>query len=338
MRPRRGAVVTRALGAGVPRGLPGARGARDAGRSASPCRGSARTSSRACRRSSTTMVVLADGADVDAFFRANAAFHATFVEASGNAMLQETMSRLLGQMGRYRMRSVALRGSLRRSTVEHKAILRAVRAGDVERAVRLLGEHIRIPQRRLEARARRGGRRPQCQLTRGHAARVRRQPEQPRAADRARLRPQDAARPLDGGRGARLRLRLGRRQPLLEAALGADLAALGDLAAHLARQARHGLHGLVDAQPALPRARVGDARRDLGRPHDPRHRHGQPRGGRAARVRGARPRLRAARGAIFDEGLAVDPPALDEGQRHLPRRALHLRRRRRSTRAPRWGR
>jgi DNA-binding GntR family transcriptional regulator len=97
------------------------------------------------------MVVHADEPDVEAFFRANAAFHATFVEASGNAMLQETMSRLLGQMGRYQMRSVALRGSLRRSTVEHKAILRAVRGGDADKAERLLGEHIRIPQRRLAA-------------------------------------------------------------------------------------------------------------------------------------------------------------------------------------------
>ena len=97
------------------------------------------------------MVQLADDEDVDAFFRANAAFHATFVEASGNPMLQDTMSRLLGQMGRYRMRSVALRGSLRRSTLEHKAILRAVRAGDADKAARLLGEHIRVPQRRLEA-------------------------------------------------------------------------------------------------------------------------------------------------------------------------------------------
>ena len=97
------------------------------------------------------MVVLADSSDVEAFFRANAAFHATFVEVSGNAMLQEAMSRLLGQMGRYQMRSVALRGSLRRSTMEHKAILRAVRAGDADKAERLLGEHIRIPQRRLEA-------------------------------------------------------------------------------------------------------------------------------------------------------------------------------------------
>jgi DNA-binding GntR family transcriptional regulator len=97
------------------------------------------------------MVAVAEGGDVDAFFRANAAFHATFVDASGNPVLQEAMSRLLDQMGRYRMRSVALRGSLRRSTVEHKAILCAVRASDAEKAARLLGEHIRIPQRRLES-------------------------------------------------------------------------------------------------------------------------------------------------------------------------------------------
>jgi DNA-binding GntR family transcriptional regulator len=97
------------------------------------------------------MVERADSGDVDAFFRANAAFHWVFVEASGNPMLEEMMRSLLDRMGRYRMRSVALRGSLRRSTGEHKAILRAVRDGDADKAARLLGEHIRIPQRRLEA-------------------------------------------------------------------------------------------------------------------------------------------------------------------------------------------
>ena len=66
-------------------------------------------------------------------------------------MLQEAINRLLGQMGRYQMRSVALRGSLRRSIDEHTAILEAVRSGDADEAARLLGEHIQIPQRRLEA-------------------------------------------------------------------------------------------------------------------------------------------------------------------------------------------
>ena len=124
-----------------------------------------------------------------------------------------------------------------------------------------------------------------------------------------------------------LRLGLGRRQPVLQAALRADLAAVGDLAAHDARQAGHGLHGLLDAQPALPGAGVGDAGRDLGRPHDPRHRHGQPRGGRAARVRGARAGLRQARGRSSRRGSRSCAQLWTEGRVRLPRQLLRLRRR-----------
>ena len=58
---------------------------------------------------------------------------------------------LLGHMGRYRLRSLALRGTLKRSVVEHRAILRAVKANDGEQAAHLLSEHIRVPQRRLES-------------------------------------------------------------------------------------------------------------------------------------------------------------------------------------------
>ncbi len=89
--------------------------------------------------------------DVDGFFAANAAFHETFVDASGNSRLRETYRQLVEQMGRYRRRSLALRGSLRRSIAEHRTILRAVKSGDAERAAHLLSEHIRVPQRRLEA-------------------------------------------------------------------------------------------------------------------------------------------------------------------------------------------
>jgi DNA-binding GntR family transcriptional regulator len=91
--------------------------------------------------------------DVDGFFEANAAFHETFVDASGNSRLKETYRQLVEQMGRYRRRSLALRGSLRRSIAEHRTILRAVATGDAERAAHLLSEHIRVPQRRLEAGA-----------------------------------------------------------------------------------------------------------------------------------------------------------------------------------------
>jgi DNA-binding GntR family transcriptional regulator len=96
------------------------------------------------------MAAHADRGDVQGFFDANSAFHEAFFDASGNRMLKETYRQLLSQIDRYRLRSLELRGDLRRSIVEHKAILRAAEAGDVERAVHLVSEHIRVPQIRLQ--------------------------------------------------------------------------------------------------------------------------------------------------------------------------------------------
>ncbi len=89
--------------------------------------------------------------DIETFFTLNNAFHQLFVNASGNAPLQDMYRQLIGHMGRYQMRSLALRGTVKRSVAEHRAIARACRAGDPERAERLLRNHIRVPQRRLEA-------------------------------------------------------------------------------------------------------------------------------------------------------------------------------------------
>jgi DNA-binding GntR family transcriptional regulator len=89
--------------------------------------------------------------DVDAFFQANVAFHARLLEASGNGKLQELYRQLLGQLGRYRLRSLTLRGNLQRSVSEHAAILRAAKRGDADRAAQLMAEHIRVPQRRALA-------------------------------------------------------------------------------------------------------------------------------------------------------------------------------------------
>lgn len=85
------------------------------------------------------------------FFEANAAFHEAFVVASGNTKLVEIYRRLIGQMGPYRRPSALLRGSLDRSIAEHRAIMDAARARDSERAAKLVLDHIRVPQRRLES-------------------------------------------------------------------------------------------------------------------------------------------------------------------------------------------
>lgn len=90
-------------------------------------------------------------ADDTGFFEANTAFHEAFVVASGNAKLVEVYRRLIGQMGPYRRPSALLRGSLDRSIAEHQGIMDAARARDGERAAALVLDHIRVPQRRLEA-------------------------------------------------------------------------------------------------------------------------------------------------------------------------------------------
>jgi len=102
-------------------------------------------------RMAAVQAELARAGDVDAFFQSNAEFHQLIVDASGNGMLVEMYRQLMAHMGRYRTRSLALRGTLRRSVAEHRAILRAVRARDPGRAAGLLGDHIRVPQERLLA-------------------------------------------------------------------------------------------------------------------------------------------------------------------------------------------
>lgn len=105
----------------------------------------------ALERQQAEMRDAAEAGDSDRFFVANADFHARFVTCAGNDYLRAIYEPLIDQMRRYRSPSADLRGGLERSIDEHDAILRAVRAGDAAEAVRLLGEHIRVPQRLLEA-------------------------------------------------------------------------------------------------------------------------------------------------------------------------------------------
>jgi DNA-binding GntR family transcriptional regulator len=95
------------------------------------------------------MTVRAEADDVQGFFEANTEFHQRFFEVAGNRMLAQLYRQLRGQIDRHRLRSLELRGDLRRSIAEHRAILSAAAAGDVERAVHLSSDHIRVPQIRL---------------------------------------------------------------------------------------------------------------------------------------------------------------------------------------------
>jgi DNA-binding GntR family transcriptional regulator len=96
------------------------------------------------------MARLAAAGDVDGFFDVNAAFHEAFMEASENRKLIQIYRRLMAQMGPYRRPSARLRGNVERSIAEHREILVAARARDVEGAVSLLMKHVEVPQRMLQ--------------------------------------------------------------------------------------------------------------------------------------------------------------------------------------------
>ena len=95
------------------------------------------------------MSLRAEAGDVQSFFAANAQFHQFFFDVAGNGMLSDLYRQVRGQIDRLRLRSLELRGDLRRSIDEHRAILWATRNGDVERAAHLASEHIRVPQVRM---------------------------------------------------------------------------------------------------------------------------------------------------------------------------------------------
>jgi DNA-binding GntR family transcriptional regulator len=87
--------------------------------------------------------------DTDRFFEINRRFHALLVHASGNVKLEEFYLQLIAQMGRLLKKSAELRGGIEKSAAEHRLILKAVDAGDPERAARLIEDHIEVPQRVL---------------------------------------------------------------------------------------------------------------------------------------------------------------------------------------------
>ncbi len=69
-------------------------------------------------------------------------FHSIIYRASGNRMLNKTLSELHRKITSYRKMSLAAPGRLERSAREHREILEAIEAHDAERADRLTSEHI----------------------------------------------------------------------------------------------------------------------------------------------------------------------------------------------------
>lgn len=69
-------------------------------------------------------------------------FHSIIYKASGNRMLNKTLSELHRNIHFYRKRSLAVEERLEKSSEEHKQILDAIERGDSEAADRLTSSHI----------------------------------------------------------------------------------------------------------------------------------------------------------------------------------------------------
>ena len=88
----------------------------------------------------TSFALALDVVDADSALDADHAFHSVFVEASGNQLVADVLEQttpLLHRVERMRFASFAGRGSV----AQHDAIIVATRAGDAERAARLVRDN-----------------------------------------------------------------------------------------------------------------------------------------------------------------------------------------------------
>jgi DNA-binding GntR family transcriptional regulator len=81
--------------------------------------------------------------DLGGWGEADAAFHAGLVELSGNRRLATIVATVAAQAHRARMLTLRLRGDLTPSAREHRAIVRAIRAGDGKAAAAAAQAHRR---------------------------------------------------------------------------------------------------------------------------------------------------------------------------------------------------
>jgi DNA-binding GntR family transcriptional regulator len=77
------------------------------------------------------------------YFEINQQIHSTIVGFARNNVLKATHDALLPRVERARFFALSVRGRWDESVREHQEILAALRAGDAERAGRLLGHHVR---------------------------------------------------------------------------------------------------------------------------------------------------------------------------------------------------
>jgi DNA-binding GntR family transcriptional regulator len=96
------------------------------------------------------MELAAHSGEVVGFNRLNIRFHESLVELSGSRELAVAYRRLVGNLTLFRLRTLAVEGSLAESNAEHRRIVERLAAGDAEGAARIVQDHIESSSRRTQ--------------------------------------------------------------------------------------------------------------------------------------------------------------------------------------------
>ena len=87
--------------------------------------------------------------DAASYHMVNLRFHDTLVEATGNAKLIATYRRLIKELHLFRLKGLTAGGGLPVSNDEHRAIVKAIEAGDADGAGRRMRDHVRASRKRM---------------------------------------------------------------------------------------------------------------------------------------------------------------------------------------------
>jgi len=104
--------------------------------------GTMRAAHQACKEA-------CEATDPDAYFYKNEAFHDQIYAGSHNAFLAEQARALQRRLRPYRRLQLRVRDRLKRSYDEHEGVVNAIIAGDSERTMELLRQHVMIQGQRF---------------------------------------------------------------------------------------------------------------------------------------------------------------------------------------------
>ena len=87
--------------------------------------------------------------DAASYHMVNLRFHDTLVEATGNAKLIATYRRLIKELHLFRLKGLTAGGGLPVSNDEHRAIVKAIEAGEADGAGKRMRDHVRASRKRM---------------------------------------------------------------------------------------------------------------------------------------------------------------------------------------------